>query len=367
MAKKKAESVEYSTDKAEAINQAFSIVERKYGAGALTVGQRVVECEVIPTGALTLDLALGVGGVPRGRITEIYGPESSGKTTLALSLAANAQKGGGRVAYVDAEHALDPTYASSIGVDMDKVLISQPDYGEQALNIVEILCSSGAADLVVVDSVAALVPKAELDGEIGDHHVGAQARMMSQAMRKLCSKANNSNTAIVFINQIREKVGVMFGNPEITPGGRALKFYASVRMEIRRTATSKDGDEACGNLVKVKVVKNKVAPPFRQAEFEILFGKGINRAGCIIDAAEKFGLIKRSGNFYSVGEIRLGNGIAQAANYLATNEPMMAELEVGVLEKQKSSVLIIGSGPKNNEQSFDKIEDEVDDIELDSD
>lgn len=311
-------------------------MEKAHGSGVLLQGIKITPCDVIPTGALTLDIALGVGGIPRGRITEIYGPESSGKTTLALSLAANVQQAGGVVAYVDVEHALDPGYASAIGVNMDKVLISQPDSAEQALEIVDTLCRSGLVDLVVVDSVAALVPQAELDGEMGAAHVGAQARILSQALRKLKGIVHTTNTALVFINQLREKIGVMFGNPETTSGGRALKFYASVRIDIRRVGSVKgDGEgETAGNLVRTKIVKNKLAPPFRQAEFDVIFGKGISKTGCVLDMAVERKLIDKKGSHFSYGAIRLGNGRINACAHLEGNPQLMEELRSKILKDQ---------------------------------
>src|SRR5581483_9419705 len=291
------------------------------------------EITVIPTGALLLDLALGVGGIPRGRVTELYGPESAGKTTLALHVIAEAQKQGGAAAFVDAEHALDPIYASRIGVKIDDLLISQPDTGEQALEIVEVLVRSGAVDVIVIDSVAALVPKAEIEGEMGDSHVGLQARLMSQALRKLTAAISKSNCAVIFLNQLREKVGIMFGNPETQPGGRALKFYASVRLDIRKVETIKSGLDSIGARAKVKVVKNKVAPPFRTAEFDILFNEGISREGALIDAAVEYGIVEKSGTWMSFGDMRLGQGRENVRNFLRENPTLAGEIEQRVREK----------------------------------
>ena len=283
--------------------------------------------EVIPTGALSLDIALGVGGIPRGRVIEIYGPESSGKTTVALHMIAEAQKLGGYAAFIDAEHALDPEYARRLGVDVDNLLISQPDNGEQALEIADALVRSGAIDIIVIDSVAALVPRAEIEGEMGDSHVGLQARLMSQALRKLTGLIAKSKCATVFINQIREKVGVMFGNPETTTGGRALKFYATVRMDVRRVETLKNGNDMIGSRTRVKIVKNKVAPPFKQAEFDIMYGEGISHEGCIVDLGVELELITKSGAWYSYGDVRLGQGKEKAKEYLKDNPELLQEIE----------------------------------------
>lgn len=323
--------------KKKALELALAHIEKQFGKGSvMTLGQHQAnrEVSVIKTGAVSLDLALGIGGVPKGRIVEIYGPESSGKSTLATHIVANCQKSGGTAAYIDAEHALDPAYAEKIGVDLNKLIISQPDSGEEALNIAEMLARSNAVDLIVIDSVAALVPKSELEGEIGDAHVGLQARLMSQALRKLTSTLAKSNTCAIFINQIREKVGVMFGNPETTTGGRALKFYASIRMEIRRLAGIKGNDNAeIGNRVKVKVVKNKMAPPFRSAEFDILFNEGISRTGSIIDLAVDFGIIEKKGSWFSYNGEKLDQG-REAVREKLKNEPLMAdEIEKLIMEK----------------------------------
>lgn len=311
-------------------------IEHKFGKGSimkLGEGGQNLEVGVIPTGALPLDAALGIGGVPRGRIVEIYGPESSGKTTLALQILAEAQALGGVVAFIDAEHALDPTYAARLGVDIDEVLISQPDTGEQALEICDMLVRSNAIDAIVIDSVAALVPRAEIEGEIGDSSVGLQARLMSQALRKLAGSLSKSNTTCIFINQLREKIGVMFGNPETTTGGRALKFFSSVRIDIRRIETLKNkGNEPVGNRVRAKVVKNKVAPPFRQAEFDLMYGTGISREGCIVDMGVEVGVVKKSGAWYTYGEQRLGQGREAAKETLRTNPDLRDELEAQVRE-----------------------------------
>ncbi|HOB21262.1 MAG: recombinase RecA [Firmicutes bacterium] len=323
-------------EKARALENAISQIERQYGKGSvMKLGDvsKNLQIDVIPTGALTLDLALGVGGVPRGRVVEIYGPESSGKTTVALHIIAEAQKAGGIAAFIDAEHALDPKYAKKLGVDTDNLLISQPDTGEQALEIAEALVRSGAVDVVAVDSVAALVPKAEIEGEMGDSHVGLQARLMSQAMRKLTGAISKSQTIAIFINQIREKVGIMFGNPEVTTGGRALKFYSSVRLEVRKVESLRQGTEILGNRTKVKVVKNKLAPPFREAEFDIIFGEGISKEGCILDVATEYNITTRTGTWYSYGEIRLGQGRENAKKYLKENPELAQEIEAKVREQ----------------------------------
>lgn len=323
------------SEREKALDMAVKQIEKQFGQGAIMkLGEAAgLNVEVISTGALPLDIALGVGGVPRGRIIEIFGPESSGKTTLALHIIAEAQKIGGIAAFIDAEHALDPRYSENLGVNIDSLLISQPNTGEEALEIAEALVRSNAIDVIVVDSVAALVPKAEIDGEMGDSHVGLQARLMSQAMRKLSGAISKSNTICIFINQIREKVGVMFGNPEITPGGRALKFYSSVRMEIRRAQAIKDGDEAVGNQTKVKVVKNKVAPPFRQAIFDIMFGTGISITGCILDMGVNVGIVDRAGSWYSYGDERLGQGRENAKSFLNENPDLLKEIDQNVRKK----------------------------------
>ena len=320
-------------DKQKALDAAIAQIERNFGKGSvMKLGQRdtAIEIEAIPTGSLSLDIALGVGGVPRGRVVEIYGPESSGKTTLALSVVAEAQKLGGICAFVDAEHALDPGYARKLGVDIENLLISQPDAGEQALEITDTLVRSGAVDVVVIDSVAALVPRAELEGEMGDVHVGLQARLMSQALRKLTSSIARSNCTVVFINQIRMKIGVMFGSPETTSGGNALKFYASVRLDIRRIGSIKDRDEVIGNQTRVKVVKNKVAPPFRIVEFDIIYGEGISRTGELIDLGVKAGLVEKSGSWFSYGDQRIGQGRENAKQFLKDNPEIAQAIEATV-------------------------------------
>ena len=308
--------------KGKALNMAIDQIDKQFGKGSIMrLGEQkpLDDSNSISTGALSLDIALGVGGVPKGRIIEIYGPESSGKTTLALHIVSEAQKKGGNVAYIDAEHALDPEYSKKIGVDIEQLLISQPDTGEQSLEITETLVRSGAVDVIVIDSVAALVPKAELDGEMGDVHVGLQARLMSQALRKLTGTVSRSNTCVIFINQIRMKIGVMFGNPETTPGGRALKFYTSIRMEIRRITSIKEGTDIVGNRTRVKVVKNKVAPPFKMTEFDIMYGEGISYEGDILDLALKGDIIEKTGAWYSYGDTRIGQGRENAKNYLKEN------------------------------------------------
>lgn len=319
-----------STDKQKAVDSAVSQIERQFGKGSIMrLGEASAKLQVdaIPTGALSLDMALGVGGMPRGRIIEIFGPESSGKTTVALHVVAEAQKAGGIAAYIDAEHALDPVYARRLGVDIDNLLISQPDTGEQALEICEALVRSGAIDVVTVDSVAALVPRAEIDGEMGDSHVGLQARLMSQAMRKLAGVISKSRTCAIFINQIREKVGVMFGNPEVTPGGRALKFYASIRLDIRRIETIKQANQPVGSRTRAHVVKNKIAPPFKEAEFDIMYGEGISREGSVLDVAEANSIVEKSGAWYSYGDLRLGQGKENARQFLRENPEVFAEIE----------------------------------------
>src|SRR4051812_32047089 len=316
-----------------AIELALSQIEKQFGKGSIMrLGNReaIVPISVISTGAISFDAALGVGGFPRGRVVEIFGPESSGKTTIALQVIAEAQKTGGMAAFVDAEHALDPQYAKKLGVDVDNLLVSQPDYGEQALEITEALVRSGAIDVLVVDSVAALVPKAELDGEMGDSHMGLQARLMSQALRKLTGTVSKSRTCLIFINQIREKIGVMFGNPETTTGGRALKFYASVRVDIRRIAAIKEGDVVIGSRTKVKIVKNKVAAPFRESEFDILYGEGISREGDLLDLAANQNILEKSGSWYSYNGERIGQGRENARQFLKDNKDVMAKLETEV-------------------------------------
>ncbi|HEX2999484.1 MAG TPA: recombinase RecA [Armatimonadota bacterium] len=321
-----------SNQREDALNRAILQIEKQFGKGSvMRLGERPrqhVEC--ISTGCLPLDIALGVGGLPRGRIVEIYGPESSGKTTVALQAIAEAQRNGGIAAFIDAEHALDPVYAANLGVDVDNLLICQPDYGEQGLEITDVLVRSGTIDIVAVDSVAALVPKAEIDGEMGDAFVGIQARLMSQALRKLSGNISRSNAICIFINQLREKIGVMFGNPETTPGVRALKFWASVRIEVRRIESLKQGSEVVGNRVRTKVVKNKVAPPFRDAEFDIIFGKGISRVGGMMDVAERMGILTKSGTWWSYGDNRIGQGRENAREFLEQHKEMTAEIEARV-------------------------------------
>ena len=318
-----------NAEKRKALEVAMSQIEKQFGKGSvMKLGEfKAMEIEAIPTGALSLDMALGIGGVPRGRIIEVFGPESSGKTTLALHVIAEAQKMGGEAAFIDAEHALDPVYARKLGVDIDNLIVSQPDTGEQALEITEALVRSGALDVVVVDSVAALVPKAEIDGEMGDSHMGLQARLMSQALRKLAGAINKSKTVLIFINQLREKIGVMFGNPETTTGGRALKFYASVRMDIRKTEMMKQDGQVIGNRVRVKVIKNKVAPPFREAEFDVLYGKGISKVGNILDMAVNLDIVEKSGAWFSYNGQRISQGRENAKRYLEEHPDIMDEIE----------------------------------------
>lgn len=323
--------------KKKALELAISQIEKQFGKGAvMKLGENLhLNVDFIPTGCLSLDIALGIGGIPRGRIVEIFGPESSGKTTVALHIAAEAQKNGGEVAFIDAEHALDPAYAKNLGVDVDSLIVSQPDTGEQALEIAEALVRSGAIDIVVIDSVAALVPKAEIDGEMGDSHVGLHARLMSQALRKLAGVINKSNTTVIFINQLREKVGVMYGNPETTTGGRALKFYSSVRLDVRRIETLKNGTEMIGNRTRIKVVKNKVAPPFREAECDIMYGLGISKEGCVLDIAVNHGFVQKSGAWFSIGETRMGQGRDNSKKYLMDNPDLMVDLEAKIRAKLK--------------------------------
>ena len=323
-----------NTEKKKALEMAMSQIEKQFGKGSvMKLGEfKAMEIEAIPTGALSLDIALGIGGVPRGRIIEIYGPESSGKTTLALHVIAEAQKMGGEAAFIDAEHALDPVYAKKLGVNIDNLIVSQPDTGEQALEITESLVRSGALDVIVVDSVAALVPKAEIDGDMGDSHMGLQARLMSQALRKLAGAINKSKTVIIFINQLREKIGVMFGNPETTTGGRALKFYASIRMDIRKVENIKQDGEVRGNRVRVKIVKNKVAPPFREAEFDVVYGQGISKEGNILDMAVNLDIIEKAGSWFSYNGERIGQGRENVKKYLKENPKVLEEVEQKVRE-----------------------------------
>ncbi len=327
-------SEKQSLDKAKALDTALAQIERQFGKGSvMKMGERgAVVQEVIPTGSIALDIALGIGGLPRGRIVEIYGPESSGKTTVALHAIANAQKAGGIAAFIDAEHALDPEYAKKLGVDIDALLVSQPDTGEQALEIMDMLIRSGALDVIVVDSVAALVPRAEIEGEMGDSHMGLQARLMSQALRKITGALHQSNTTAIFINQLREKIGVFFGTPETTTGGKALKFYASIRLDVRRIETLKDGQEAVGNRTRVKVVKNKMAPPFKQAEFDIIYGVGISREGSLIDLGVEVGVVKKSGAWYTYEGDQLGQGKENSRNFLIDNPDLSNEIEKRIRE-----------------------------------
>ncbi|MBP3927250.1 MAG: recombinase RecA [Clostridium sp.] len=323
-------------DKLKALDAALTQIEKAYGKGSvMKLGDSGanMNIETVPTGSLSLDIALGLGGVPKGRIIEVYGPESSGKTTVALHMVAEVQKRGGIAGFIDAEHALDPVYAKNIGVDIDNLYISQPDNGEQALEITETMVRSGAIDIVIVDSVAALVPKAEIDGEMGDSHVGLQARLMSQALRKLTAVISKSNCIVIFINQLREKVGVMFGNPETTTGGRALKFYSSVRLDVRRIESLKQGGEVVGNRVRIKVVKNKIAPPFKEAEFDIMFGRGISREGDILDLAAKEDIVEKSGAWYAYEGSKIGQGRENAKNFLQANQELCREIEQKVREK----------------------------------
>jgi recombination protein RecA len=322
-------------DREKALDLALAQIDKQFGKGSvMRLGERpVIQTAVIPTGSIALDVALGVGGLPRGRVVEVYGPESSGKTTVALHAVANAQRAGGIAAFVDAEHALDPEYAKALGVDTDALLVSQPDTGEQALEIVDMLVRSGAIDIIVIDSVAALVPRAEIEGEMGDSHVGLQARLMSQALRKITGVLNNTGTTAIFINQLREKIGVMFGSPETTTGGRALKFYASVRLDVRRIESLKDGTDVVGNRTRVKVVKNKVSAPFKQAEFDIMYGKGISREGSLIDVGVEQSIIRKSGAWYTYDGDQLGQGKEKAREFLRENPDVAAEIEKKILEK----------------------------------
>ena len=333
MAQKKVTDIK-EVDKSKQLDNALGQIERQFGSGTvMRMGEKRHEkIPAIPTGSLGLDIALGIGGLPRGRIVEIYGPESSGKTTLTLEVIAQCQKLGGTAAFIDAEHALDPIYAAKLGVNVDELLVSQPDTGEQALEVADIMVSSGGIDILVIDSVAALVPKAEIEGEMGDHHVGLQARLMSQALRKITGNVKKSDTLVIFINQIRHKIGVMFGSPETTAGGNALKFYSSVRMDIRRIGTVKDGDEAVGNETRVKVVKNKVSPPFKQAEFQILYNKGINRLGELIDKGADLDIIEKAGAWYSYEGEKIGQGKANSIEFLEQNPKLLKTIEKQVIE-----------------------------------
>ena len=344
-------------EKQKALATAIAQIEKDFGKGTIMkLGDNArMSVQGIPTGSLTLDLALGIGGVPRGRIIEIFGPESSGKTTVALHIAAEVQKMGGEAAFIDAEHALDPVYADALGVDIDRLLVSQPDSGEQALEITEALVRSGAVDVIVVDSVAALVPQQEIDGTMGSSHVGLQARLMSQALRKLSGSIAKTNSVVIFINQLREKVGVMYGNPETTPGGRALKFYASVRIDVRKTDTLKQGGEMYGNRVKCKVVKNKVAPPFKVAEFDIIYGKGISKSGEIVDIGIDLGIVQKSGSWFSYGGERIGQGKENAKNYIESNEELLKEIEEKI--KAQSDKIDLAAGDAYS------LEDDDDELE----
>ena len=350
MAKAKKEIKKASGEKSK-IDSVLDTIQEKYGEGTMMKLGDVpkVDVEAIPTGALSLDMALGIGGVPRGRVIEIYGPESSGKTTLTLHIVANAQKAGGLAAFVDAEHALDPEYAKRIGVNINDLLISQPDTGEQALDIVETLVRSNMVDVIVIDSVAALVPRAEIEGEMGDQHVGRQARLMSQALRKLTAIIAQSNVVVIFINQIRMKIGVMFGNPETTTGGQALKFYSSVRLEIRRSAQIKKGEAIVGNRTKVKVVKNKVAAPFKTAEFDIMYNEGISIVGDVLDTGILYQVVKKSGNSYSYGEVKLGVGRENAKNFLKENMKVTKEIEVAIIKQSKEAPMEIDTSSEGEE------------------
>jgi len=358
--------VSIDKNKDKALEAAVSQIERAFGKGSvMRLGQReVVQTEVISTGSINLDIALGIGGLPRGRVIEVYGPESSGKTTLTLHAVAEAQKAGGTCAFIDAEHALDPIYAKKLGVDVENLLISQPDCGEQALEIADTLVRSGAVDLLVIDSVAALVPKAELEGEMGDHHVGLQARLMSQALRKLTGSVAKSNTTIIFINQIRIKIGVMFGNPETTTGGNALKFYSSIRLEIRRIGAIKDRDEVVGNLTRVKVVKNKLAPPFKIVEFDIMYGEGISKLGEILDLGVKEGVVEKSGSWFSYNSERIGQGRENAKTFLSENPDIANQLEALIRQKSENIVedLMLGQEGKelDTEENIEKKEAIID-------
>lgn len=338
-------------EREKALDMALAGIEKQFGKGSvMKMGEKTtLGIETVPTGALALDLALGVGGLPRGRVIEIYGPESSGKSTLAMHVVAEAQRNGGICAYVDAEHAMDPIYARAIGVDVDELLISQPDTGEQALEITDMLVRSGALDVIVIDSVAALTPRAEIEGDMGDSHVGLQARLMSQALRKLTANLNKTNTICIFINQLREKIGVMFGSPETTPGGRALKFYSSVRLDIRRIESIKDGVEIVGNRTRVKVVKNKVAPPFKQAEFDIMYGKGISREGSLLDIGVDLGFVKKSGAWYTYEGEQLGQGRENAKAFLVDNPEIMVEVSERILKQ-------VGIGVDPNAEAEDDVD-----------
>jgi len=337
-------------EKDKALDIAIGQIEKRFGKGSIMrLGESTkMNVDVIPTGALTLDLALGIGGVPRGRIVEIFGQEASGKSTLVLQIIAEAQKNGGKAAFIDVEHALDPTYARNLGVNVEELYVSQPDSGEQALDIAELLVRSGAVDVVAIDSVAALVPKTELEGEMGEAYIGLQARLMSQALRKLAGAISRSNTCVLFTNQLREKVGVMFGNPEVTPGGRALKFYSSVRLEMRRIDSIKQGNEVIGSRVKVKVVKNKLAPPFRQAEFDLIYGKGISKVGCVLDLAISMGIISKTGAWFSLNDLRLGQGRENVKAYLEDHPEIVKELEEKIRQSMNTMKLPMNIGEEEH-------------------
>jgi len=355
MAAKTTNATGAADNKLKSLDTVLAQIEKAHGKGAvMRLGDDVrPPIDVIPTGAIALDVALGIGGLPRGRVVEVYGPESSGKTTVALHAVANAQKNGGIAAFIDAEHALDPEYAKKLGVDTDALLVSQPDTGEQALEIADMLIRSGSLDIIVVDSVAALVPRAEIEGEMGDSHVGLQARLMSQALRKITGALNNTGTTAIFINQLREKIGVLFGSPETTTGGKALKFYASVRLDVRRIETLKDGTDAVGNRTRVKVVKNKVSPPFKQAEFDILYGQGISREGGLIDMGVEQGFVRKAGAWYTYEGDQLGQGKENARNFLKDNPDLADELEKKIKDK-------LGVGPKTEESAEDGVVTAVD-------
>ena len=345
-------------DKDKALEAALQQIQKQFGKGAIMKmgDESHLNIEAISTGSISLDMATGIGGVPKGRIVEIFGPESSGKTTLALHIVAESQKKGGKAAFIDAEHALDPVYAANLGVDVDELLVSQPDTGEQALEICDMLARSGALDVIVIDSVAALVPRAELEGDMGDSHVGLHARLMSQALRKITGAVNKTNTCVIFINQLREKVGIMFGNPEVTTGGRALKFYASMRLDVRRTESIKQGDSIIGNRTKVKVVKNKVAPPFKQAEFDIMYGKGISKAGDLLDCATQSGIIEKAGSWYSYKGERIGQGRENVKDYLESHPEVMDEIQSRLMDQLK------GNDQKADDKRDDLSQDEIDEI-----
>ena len=351
-----------NTAKEKALQQALDQIQKQYGKGAimkLSDEGMMGSIDAISTGSISLDLATGIGGYPKGRIVEIYGPESSGKTTLTLHAIAEAQKAGGKAAFIDAEHALDPVYAKNLGVDVDNLLVSQPDTGEQALEICEVLARSGALDIIVIDSVAALVPKAEIQGEMGDSHVGLQARLMSQALRKIAGAVNKSNTCVIFINQLREKIGIMFGNPETTTGGRALKFYASMRLDVRRVETIKKGEDMLGNRTRVKVVKNKVAPPFKKAEFDIMYGTGISLAGDILDTAIELDIVEKAGSWYSYNGERIGQGRENVKDYMDQNPDVLEEIRQKLVEKFEEAKANSSNNDNNNDESIKVDEDGV--------